>query len=59
MQLGNSYFPVQLEQYMMEGAYNKVLKARDTAPADYYAFFMEQLMSTVRFNFLCILQFIW
>ena len=40
--------PVQLEQYMMEGAYNKVLKASNETPSDYYKLFMEILMETVR-----------
>jgi len=40
--------PVQLEQYMMEGAYNKVLKSKDSAPNDSYTFFMDLLMNTVR-----------
>eukprot|EP01114_Cavostelium_apophysatum_P000319 TRINITY_DN1029_c0_g1_i1.p1 TRINITY_DN1029_c0_g1~~TRINITY_DN1029_c0_g1_i1.p1 ORF type:complete len:315 (+),score=57.89 TRINITY_DN1029_c0_g1_i1:134-946(+) len=39
---------VQLEQYMMEGSYNKILKAKDSVPAPSYAFFMDQLMNTVR-----------
>jgi len=40
--------PVQLEEYMMEGAYNKVLKAKDTVPDPSYAYFMDILMGTVR-----------
>ena len=40
--------PLQLEQYMMEGAYNKVLKARNEVPSDSHHFFMDQLMVTVR-----------
>jgi len=40
--------PIQLEQYMMEGAYNKVLKAKDNVPHESYSFFMEMLMGTVR-----------
>jgi len=40
--------PIQLEQYMMEGAYNKVLKAKESVPADSYLFFMDLLMDTVR-----------
>jgi len=40
--------PIQLEQYMMEGAYNKVLKAKDSVPHESYSFFMEMLMGTVR-----------
>ena len=40
--------PVQLEQYMMEGAYNKVLKAKDAVPDASYTYFMDLLMGTVR-----------
>jgi len=40
--------PIQLEQYIMEGSYHKVWKARDDVPADTYNFFMNMLMHTVR-----------
>jgi 26S proteasome regulatory subunit N12 len=40
--------PVYLEQCMMEGAYNKVTKARSDVPSDTYSFFMDMLMDTVR-----------
>eukprot|EP01117_Protostelium_nocturnum_P003810 TRINITY_DN15072_c0_g1_i1.p1 TRINITY_DN15072_c0_g1~~TRINITY_DN15072_c0_g1_i1.p1 ORF type:complete len:305 (-),score=69.52 TRINITY_DN15072_c0_g1_i1:62-976(-) len=40
--------PIQLEQYMMEGAFNKVLAEKNAIPAESYAFFMDQLMHTVR-----------
>eukprot|EP01118_Nematostelium_gracile_P006096 TRINITY_DN194_c0_g1_i1.p1 TRINITY_DN194_c0_g1~~TRINITY_DN194_c0_g1_i1.p1 ORF type:complete len:278 (-),score=83.42 TRINITY_DN194_c0_g1_i1:27-809(-) len=40
--------PVQLEQYMMEGSYNKVLKATSDVPSKYFSFFMGLLMNTVR-----------
>jgi len=39
---------VQLEQYMMEGAYNKVLKAKEDVPSETYIYFMDILMETVR-----------
>ena len=38
----------QLEQWLMEGAYNKVLDARKSVPDQSYAYFMEKLLSTVR-----------
>ncbi|GAB4816975.1 hypothetical protein N2152v2_004021 [Parachlorella kessleri] len=38
----------ELEQWLMEGAYNKVLDARRRAVSEYYAYFLEQLSSTVR-----------
>lgn len=39
---------IQLEQWLMEGAYNKVLEARRNAPDQSYAYFMEKLLSTIR-----------
>jgi len=39
---------VQLEQWMMEGAYNKVFKAKADVPSQTYVFFMDLLMQTVR-----------
>jgi len=40
--------PVNLEQWMMEGSYNKVIKARSDVPSETYSFFMNILMDTVR-----------
>ena len=50
---------VQLEQWLMEGAYNKVLEARPQLPHPAYSYFMEKLLSTVRCtglppSFICI-----
>jgi 26S proteasome regulatory subunit N12 len=39
---------IQLEQWLMEGAYNKVLEARSAVPADSYSYFMDLLSATVR-----------
>ena len=41
---------VQLEQWLMEGAYNKVLDARPKLPDPAYGYFMEKLLSTVRWG---------
>ena len=38
----------QLEQWLMEGAYNKVLDARKAASDPSYAYFLEKLQSTIR-----------
>lgn len=38
----------RLEQWLMEGAYNKVLDARSHVPDQAYSYFMEKLLSTVR-----------
>ena len=37
-----------LERWLMEGAYNKVLAARDSMPDPAYAYFMQRLLNTVR-----------
>ncbi len=42
--------PVQLEQYLMEGSYNKVYHARSDVPAEEYLFFMDILMGTIRYD---------
>ncbi|KAL6182843.1 hypothetical protein ACLB2K_044255 [Fragaria x ananassa] len=39
---------VELEQSFMEGAYNRVLHARQTAPHETYVYFMDLLAKTVR-----------
>ncbi|KDO31027.1 hypothetical protein SPRG_04213 [Saprolegnia parasitica CBS 223.65] len=44
----NIAFAMQLEQYLMEGSYNKVLEARTNEPNPYFKFFMAQLLQTVR-----------
>jgi len=41
-------YPVQLEQWLMEGSYNKILQARKSIPSPSYAFFMDILVETVR-----------
>lgn len=40
--------PVQLEQSLMEGSYNKVWNARQDVPAKEYLFFIDILMETIR-----------
>mmetsp|Transcript_12269 Transcript_12269/g.26462 ORF Transcript_12269/g.26462 Transcript_12269/m.26462 type:complete len:264 (+) Transcript_12269:65-856(+) len=39
---------IQLEQWLMVGAYNKVLEASKHAPSEFHASLMQQLASTVR-----------
>eukprot|EP00742_Colponemidia_sp_Colp-10_P025263 GILJ01030537.1.p1 GENE.GILJ01030537.1~~GILJ01030537.1.p1 ORF type:complete len:126 (+),score=24.55 GILJ01030537.1:43-420(+) len=41
-------FPVQLERFLMEGSYNKLLNARSLAPANDYVPIVELLENTVR-----------
>jgi len=41
-------YPLQLEQRLMEGNYNKVLRARKSLPASDYEFFADMLVRTVR-----------
>ncbi|KAL8583821.1 26S proteasome non-ATPase regulatory subunit 8 [Nucella lapillus] len=40
--------PVSMEQYLMEGSYNKVFLARGNVPADNYNFFIDILLNTIR-----------
>eukprot|EP00049_Salpingoeca_infusionum_P018328 m.356718 g.356718 ORF g.356718 m.356718 type:complete len:284 (+) comp17611_c0_seq1:127-978(+) len=39
---------VLVEQYMMEGAYNKVFLVRKSTPAESYQFFMDRLVETIQ-----------
>jgi len=38
----------QLEQYLMEGAYHRVLESKSSVPAPSFSYFMESLTTTVR-----------
>lgn len=40
--------PVELEQYLMEGSYNKVFLSKGSVPADSYTFFIDILLDTIR-----------
>ncbi|XP_074656852.1 26S proteasome non-ATPase regulatory subunit 8-like [Tubulanus polymorphus] len=40
--------PVSMEQYLMEGSYNKVFLARGNVPAESYNFFIDILLDTIR-----------
>lgn len=40
--------PLALEQYLMEGRYNKLFMAKGNAPAECYNFFIDILLDTVR-----------
>lgn len=40
--------PIALEQYLMEGSYNKVFLARFNVPAESYLFFIDILLDTIR-----------
>lgn len=40
--------PVMLEQYLMEGSYNKVFLAKSQVPSPYYTFFIDVLLNTIR-----------
>lgn len=53
-QLSNPYIkhPIALEQFLMEGAYNRVWKARKEVPTEEYLLFMDILMETVRYLFI-------
>lgn len=47
---GNQYIAhaIQLEQWLMEGAYNKVLESGKHLPSEFLSFYMAQLTATVR-----------
>lgn len=40
--------PVLLEQYLMEGSYNKVFLGKTQVPSPYYTFFVDILLNTIR-----------
>jgi len=40
--------PVSLEQYLMEGSYNKVFLSKGNVPAESYTFFIDILLDTIR-----------
>lgn len=40
--------PVSLEQWLMEGRYNKVFLSKDNVPAESYNFFIDLLLDTIR-----------
>ena len=40
--------PVSLEQYLMEGSYNKIFLSKDNVPSKYYTFFIDILLDTIR-----------
>lgn len=40
--------PLSLEQYLMEGSYNKIFLAKGNVPAESYNFFIDILLETIR-----------
>jgi 26S proteasome regulatory subunit N12 len=42
--------PVSLEQYLMEGSYNKVFLSKGNVPSPSYNFFMDILLQTIRLD---------
>lgn len=46
----NAYIasPVRLEQFIMEGSYNKVIDTKENVPAKSYSYFIENLLVTIR-----------
>lgn len=40
--------PLSIEQYLMEGSYNKIFLAKGNVPAKNYNFFMDILLDTIR-----------
>jgi 26S proteasome regulatory subunit N12 len=41
-------YPVQLDQHLMEGSYNKIFAAKTNVPSKRFSFFLEILSNTVR-----------
>lgn len=41
-------WPVDLERWMMEGAYNKIYRARERVPREEYTVLLDRLMGTIR-----------
>ena len=48
--------PINLEQYIMEGSYNKVISLKGSVPAASYNFFFEILLKTVRYEIASCLE---
>ena len=48
--------PVQLEQYLMEGSYTKIIESRSDVPSSCYTYVMDQLLQTVRYVSLLLSQ---
>lgn len=48
--LENSFikYPVAVDQYLMEGSYNKIYRSKLKVPSKYYKFFVDILLNTVR-----------
>merc|ERR1711915_593284 len=46
--MGYLEHPVSMEQYLMEGSYNKVFLAKGNVPAESYIFFVDILLKTIR-----------
>lgn len=46
----NNYvsYPVAIDQYLMEGSYNKIYRSKLTVPSKYYNYFVDILLETVR-----------
>ncbi|KAF7494682.1 26S proteasome non-ATPase regulatory subunit 8 [Sarcoptes scabiei] len=40
--------PVTLEQYLMEGRYNKIFLSKNNVPSKYYTYFIDILLDTIR-----------
>jgi 26S proteasome regulatory subunit N12 len=41
-------YPMKLEQYLMEGRYNRMWSLKDSAPAQEFHFFVDTFVDTVR-----------
>lgn len=41
-------FPIQLEEWLMEGSYNKILSHSNSPPTPFYTRYVARLVDTVR-----------
>jgi 26S proteasome regulatory subunit N12 len=41
-------YPLQLEQFLMEGAYNKILNARMELPSQHFEFFLDVMTDSLK-----------
>lgn len=52
-------YAVKLEQYLAEGAYNKVWAARKSAPSEEFGLFLDLLVNTIRYHLPIVNPRVW
>ena len=51
-------YAVELEQSFMEGAYNRLINARQAVPHETYVYLMDLLAETVRYELICTVVYL-